>query len=187
MISVLIFIAVLMIFIAIAYNGLISKKNNVANSFAGIDTVLKQRYDLIPNLIETVKQYAKHEKGTLTEITELRTKALNNDDTLSDKEKVDLDQKISKLVGNLIVAVENYPDLKANQNFLQLQAALNEIEEKLSAARRAFNAAVTIYNNALEMFPSNILAGAMNYSKKDLFEVKEEEKKNISVKEAFKS
>jgi LemA protein len=187
MISISIFIAVLILFIILAYNGLISKKNNVANAFAGIETVLKQRYDLIPNLIETVKQYSQHEKSILTEITELRTKALNNDDSLSDKEKLDLDDKISKLVSNLIVAVENYPDLKANQNFLQLQAALNEIEEKISASRRSYNASVLIYNNALEMFPSSIFANMMNYKKKDFFQTKEEERENINVKQMFKS
>ena len=165
------------------YNSLIGKKNMADNAFAGIDAILKKRYDLIPNLISTVKQYMEHEKGTLTEITELRAKAMSGN--LSDDEKVSLNNKIGKAIGGIMVAVENYPDLKANENFMQLQRTLTEIEEQLSAARRAFNAAITDYNNAIEMFPTCVLAGMMNYKKKELFEASDVERQNVNVGNLF--
>lgn len=171
------------LYIVILYNSLISKKNQVQNVFASIDALLKKRYDLIPNLVATVQKYMQHERGTLTEITELRAKAISG--TLSDDEKVDLDNKLTKTLGGIMVAVENYPDLKANQNFLQLQASLNEVEEQISAARRAYNAAVTDYNNAVEMFPTNILASMMNYQRKKVFEIPDAERQNVDVKDLF--
>ena len=167
----------------ILFNSLIGKKNQVTNVFGSIDALLKKRYDLIPNLVSTVQTYMKHERQTLTDITQLRAKAVSGN--LSDDEKVSLDNKISKMMGGIMVAVENYPDLKANQNFLQLQASLNEVEEQISAARRAYNSAVTDYNNAIEMFPTNIMAGMMRYKRKNVFEITEAERKNINVGELF--
>ena len=175
--------AVLVLIPVMLYNSLVGKKNQVTNVFASIDTLLKKRYDLIPNLISTVKTYMEHERGTLTEITELRAKATSGQ--LSDDDKVDLDNKISKALGGIMIAVENYPDLKANQNFLQLQGSLNEVEEQISAARRAYNASVTDYNNAVEMFPTNILASMMSYKLKKVFEIAETERKNVDVKDLF--
>jgi len=128
-------VGVLLLICIIIYNSLVGKKNQVLNVFATIDALLKKRYDLIPNLIATVKTYMQHERETLTEITELRAKAVSGQ--ISDDEKVALDNKLSQMLGGIMVAVENYPDLKANQNFLQLQGSLNEIEEQISAARRA--------------------------------------------------
>ena len=180
-------IIVLIVVVAIPvflYNALVGKKNQVNNVFASIDTLLKKRYNLIPNLISTVKSYMQHEKGVLTEITETRAKALSGG--ISDDEKVQLDNKMSKALGGIMVAVENYPNLKANQNFLQLQAAFNEIEEQISAARRAYNATVTDYNNAVEMFPTNIMASMMNYKNKTLFEISEKERKNVDAGKLFK-
>lgn len=186
MLIVVIVVAVIVVGIPILiYNSLVGKKNQVLNVFGSIDALLKKRYDLIPNLVSTVKTYMKHERGTLTDITELRAKAVSG--KLSDDERVDLDNKISGMLGGIMVAVENYPDLKANQNFLQLQGAMNEIEEQISAARRAYNAAVTDYNNALEMFPSNIVASMMRYERKRLFEISEKERENVNVGELFKS
>ena len=175
--------AVLILIPVILYNSLVGKKNQVTNVFASIDTLLKKRYDLIPNLISTVKTYMEHERGTLTEITELRAKATSGQ--LSDDDKVDLDNKISKALGGIMIAVENYPDLKANQNFMQLQGSLNEIEEQISAARRAYNASVTDYNNAVEMFPTNIMASVMSYKLKKVFEIVAAERKNVNVKDLF--
>jgi len=175
----------LVLSVVIMYNSLISKKNQVENVFGSMDAMLKKRYDLIPNLVSTVQTYMKHERGTLTEITELRAKALSGG--LSSDERVDLDNKIMKSLGGIMVAVENYPDLKANQNFLQLQGSLNEVEEQISAARRAYNAAVTSYNNASEMFPTNMLASMMNYKRKQVFEISEAERKNVDVKDLFSS
>jgi LemA protein len=172
-----------LLIIILLYNSLINKKNQVQNAFGGIDALLKKRYDLIPNLISAVKTYMKHEAGVLTEITELRTKAASGQ--LSDDEKVNLDNKISKSIGGIMVAVENYPDLKASQNFSQLQAALNEVEEQISAARRAYNAAVTDYNNATEMFPTSFFASLMGYKIKTLFEISETERENVDVANLF--
>lgn len=179
----LIVIAVVLISLVSMYNSLVGKKNEVENIFAGVDTVLKKRYDLVPNLVAAVKNYMQHEAGVLTEITELRAKATSGN--LSDDEKVVLDNKISKAIGGIMVAVENYPDLKASQNFMQLQRSLNEIEEQISAARRAYNAAVTDFNNAVEMFPTNMLAGMMNYKRKKVFEITKAERQNVNVGELF--
>lgn len=175
----LIAIVAVVIFFFTMYNALVGKRNQVTNVFASIDALLKKRYDLIPNLVASVKNYMQHEQGTLTKITELRAKALSG--TTSDDEKVELDNRISKMLGGIMVAVENYPDLKANQNFLQLQASLNEVEEQISAARRAYNAAVTDYNNAIEMVPTNIVASLMNFKRRQVFETSEAERKNVDV------
>ncbi|MFH1460159.1 MAG: LemA family protein [Candidatus Omnitrophota bacterium] len=176
-------IGVPILFIVGMYNSLIGKKNMADNAFAGIDAMLKKRYDLIPNLVATVQQYMQHERGTLKEITELRAQAISG--KLSDDQKVALNNKIAKAMNGIMVAVENYPDLKANTNFMQLQSTLTEIEEQLSAARRAFNAAITDFNNAIEMFPSSIIAGMMNYQRRQLFEIVEAERQNINVKNLF--
>lgn len=172
------------IFIAI-YNSFIKKKNQVKNAFASIDVMLKKRYDLIPNLIETVKSYMKHEKELLTKVTELRAQAINPN--VSADEKVAIDNQVRQTLGGIMVAVEQYPDLKANQNFMQLQASFNEIEEQISAARRFFNSAVLEYNNAVEMFPSSIIAQMMNFSKRNFFEIPDEERQNVSAKKLFNS
>jgi LemA protein len=176
-------VVVLVLAVIIIYNSLINKKNQVENVFASIDAMLKKRYDLIPNLVSTVQTYMQHERGTLNELTELRAKAISGG--LSTDEKVGLDNKLSKTLGGIMVAVENYPDLKANQNFLQLQGSLNEVEEQISAARRAYNSAVTNYNNAVEMFPTNVFASAMNYQRKQVFEISEGERQNVNVKDLF--
>ena len=175
--------AVLIIIVIALYNSLINRKNQVENSFGAIDALLKKRLDLIPNLVETVKQYMSHEKETLTKVTEMRTKAINPD--ASQEDRLNLNTEIGKAMGGIMVAVENYPDLKANTTFLQLQGSWNEVEEQISAARRAYNASVTSYNNAIEMFPTNILANMMNYKRKQVFEISEEERKSVSAKELF--
>ena len=177
--------AVVILAFVVIYNGLISKKNQVKNVFGSIDAMLKKRYDLIPNLVATVQTYMKHERQTRTEITSLRPKAISGN--ISDDESVNLDNRLSKMMGGIMVAVENYPDLKANQNFLQLQAAMNEIEEQISAARRAYNAAVTDFNNSIEMFPSNMVASVMKYKTKKLFEISQTERENVNVGELFGS
>jgi len=162
--------------LGLMYNSLVGKKNQVINVFGSIDAMLKKRYDLLPKLITAVKTYMKHESGVLEKITEMRAKAVSGG--LSDDEKVDLDNKITKAVGGIMVAVENYPDLKASQNFLQLQGSMNEIEEQISAARRAYNAAVTDYNNAVEMLPTNILASIIGY--------KTQQREDVDTEKLFK-
>ena len=184
-IIILVAVALLAIVIFSMYNGLIRKKNEVVNAFGGMDVQLKKRYDLIPNLISTVKQYMTHERELLTKVTELRSKAM--DSSLSNDEKVDLDNQISHGMKGIMVAVENYPDLKANENFLNLQRTMNEVESQISAARRAYNAAVTDFNNGVQMFPSNIMAGMMSLSAKKVFEILEVERENVNVKDLFNS
>ncbi len=169
--------------LALMYNSLVGKKNQVINVFGSIDAMLKKRYDLLPKLITAVKTYMKHESGVLEKITEMRAKAVSGG--LSDDEKVDLDNKITKAVGGIMVAVENYPDLKASQNFLQLQGTMNEIEEQISAARRAYNAAVTDYNNAVEMLPTNIIASMIGYKTKKVFEIDQQQREDVDTEKLF--
>lgn len=157
--------------IIIIFNSLVSRKNQVENAFASIDVYLKKRADLIPSLVEAVKGYMKHEKEVLTQITELRQKA--KDSNLGSNERVDIENGITAGLGKLMVAVEAYPDLKASEIFMQLQRSVNEQEAQLAAARRAFNASVTDYNNAVESFPSNMIAKMMGYSRKNVFTIPE--------------
>jgi len=182
--TAIIIIAVLVVIVVLMYNSLVGKKNQVENIFAGVDAVLKKRYDLIPNLVSSVQQYMQHEKGILEKVTELRAQALKPG--ISDEKKIALDKQITSALGNIMVAVENYPQLKANENIMHLQRTLSEIEAQISAARRAYNQAVTDYNNAIEMIPTNILANMMHYTRKQVFEITEDERKNVNVGELFK-
>ncbi len=183
--NIFLIVAVVLVVIIIGiYNSLIGRKNQVENAFASIDALLKKRYDLIPNLVSTVKNYMQHERGTLTEITELRAKATSGQ--LSSEDKIALENKLSRVYRGIMVAVENYPDLKASQNFLQLEKTLNEIEEQISAARRAYNASVTDFNNSVEMFPTSVFASMMNFKRKQLFEIPEAERQNVNVGDLFK-
>lgn len=183
---IIIAIIALLVLIGIGlYNGLIRKKNEVDNAFGGMDVQLKKRYDLIPNLISTVKEYMTHERELLTKVTELRSRALQSN--VGTEEKVDLDNQISGAMKGIMVAVENYPNLKANTNFLNLQRTFNEVESQISASRRAYNAAVTDFNNGVEMFPSNIVAGMMKLKTKKVFEIPETERENVSAADLFKN
>lgn len=179
----LIILIVVAIVLVLMYNSLVSKKNQVENIFASVDTQLKKRYDLIPNLVASVSKYMEHEKSILEEVTKLRADA--NKPNISDEQKIALDAKVSSALGSIMIAVENYPELKANENVMHLQNSLNEVEEQISAARRAYNQAVTDYNNAIEMIPTNFMAQAMNYQRKQVFEITEGERKNVDVKELF--
>jgi len=180
--SLIIAIVVILILI-LMYNSLVNKKNQVENIFAAVDTQLKKRYDLIPNLVATVSKYMDHEKSLLEEVTKLRSDA--NKPNISDEKKIELDKKITSALGSIMIAVENYPDLKANENVMHLQRSLNEVEEQIAAARRAYNQAVTDYNNAIEMIPTNFMASAMNYQRKQVFEIIEVERQNVNVKDLF--
>ena len=183
LIAILIFMAFIALFAIVIYNILVRKRNEVDNAFGGMDVQLKKRYDLIPNLVNTIKQYASHEKELLSGLTEMRTKVL--DGNLSADEKVTLDNQISAGMGRIMVAVENYPDLKANGNFMNLQRSLNEVESQISAARRSYNAVITDYNNAIQTFPGNILCGIMGLRRKEVFLIPETERQNIDVKNLF--
>lgn len=180
---VLIVAGVLAVIAILIYNSLIGKKNQVDNIFAGVDAVLKKRFDLIPNLVASVSQYMEHEKSTLEKVTELRAQAMKPG--ISDEQKISLDAKLSSALGAITIAMEAYPDLKANENVMHLQRSLNEIEEQISAARRAYNQAVTDLNNAIEMFPTNMVAGWMKLQRKAVFEITVSERQNVDVNALF--
>lgn len=182
-IIIIVAIVLLALIIMSIYNGLIRKKNEIHNAFGGMDVQLKKRYDLIPNLISTVKQYMIHENDLLTKITELRSQATNPD--LSSNAKVDLDNQITGAMKGIMVAVEGYPELKANTNFLNMQRSMNEVESQISAARRAYNAAVTDFNNGVQMFPSSVIASMMKLTLKKVFEIPKEQRENLSAKDLF--
>ena len=166
------------------YNAIIRRKNEVDNAFASIDAMLKKRYDLLPNLVEVVKQYMGHEKDVFVEITKLRAQA---NSTTNTDEKLENYQSLQKHADRMMLNVENYPDLKASQNFLSLQASWNSTEEQISASRRYFNAAVTDYNNHIQTFPASIVADLFKFKAKKVFEIDEKERQNISAKDLFNS
>ncbi|QCD53487.1 LemA family protein [Campylobacter sp. RM16192] len=182
-IGFLILIALLVFYVISIYNSLVAKRNQVANIEAGVDTQLKRRYDLLPNLVAAANQYLIHERELLEKITELRSRAKN---ATTQKEKFDLNAKISNLLPSVKLMFEAYPELKANENVLYLQESLNDVEEQISAARRAYNSAVEIYNNAVEMFPSNLIANSMSFQKAKFFDIPQIESKNHNVSELFK-
>jgi LemA protein len=166
---VILIIAAVFIFIIIGlYNRLVKLRNNRENAFADIDVQLKQRLDLIPQLVEAVKAYMKHESTVLTDITNARTNALK---ATTVNEKIAATTQLSTALQGLNVAVEAYPDLKANQNFMQLQEEISDIENKLAAARRFFNSATKELNNAVETFPSNLLAGMFGFRREPMFDL----------------
>jgi LemA protein len=178
-------IALVGIVLIVIYNGLIAKKNQVENAFSGMDVMLKKRFDLIPNLVATVRQYAKHEAETLSKVTEMRARAMNP--ATPSAERVAIENQVTRALGGIMVAVEQYPQLKADANFRDLQASLNEIEEQISASRRSYNASVTDLNNAVEMFPSSIVASMMGLGRRELFEVPQAQRENVNVRELFNS
>ena len=161
---------VLIIWFIMMYNGLVKLRNNRENAFANIDVQLKQRYDLVPQLVNTVKGYATHEKETLDKVTTARAAAMN---ATTVDEKVAADKVLSGALAGLRISLEAYPELKANQNFLQLQNELADIENKLSAARRFFNSTTRELNNACEVFPSNIVAGMFGFKRASMYEATE--------------
>lgn len=180
MIAVYILGAIIFFFlvvIAIIYNSFIYKRNVVKNIFSTIDVLLKKRFDLIPNLVETVKGYAKHEELVFTRIAELRNQA--DKDDLSDDQKIELDNQVNNEMNRLMAVVESYPNLKADKNFMNLQITMTEIEDQISAARRAYNAAVTDFNNSCEMFPTNLFAGIFGFKRRTLFRIPDEEKNPV--------
>ena len=183
MIILLVIVGIFALFFVLTYNGLIGKKNAVENAFGTMDALLKKRYDLIPNIVATVQQYMNYEKDTLTKITELRSQAISG--TISTDEKTVLSNQVTPLLRNIMVNAENYPELKANSNFTDLQNTLRDLEEQISGARIGYNGIVTEYNNGIEMFPSNFVAGLMGLQRKPIFEIPAEERKNVNVRELF--
>ena len=172
----LIVIAILVIWMVSLYNRLVGLRNRRLNAFADIDVQLRQRHDLVPQLVDTVKGYAFHEKDLLTKITEARSTAIN---AKSIDAKIAAETQLSSALAGLRVQVEAYPDLKANQNFLQLQGELSDIENKLAAARRFFNGATTEYNNAVEVFPSNLIARNFGFHREPMFDLGDDGRKQM--------
>jgi LemA protein len=183
LLTIVVVLAVVAVVCIAIFNGLIGRRNRVDQAYASIDVMLKKRYDLIPNLVATVERYMTHERELLSELTELRTRAISGD--LPPAQRLATDSAINGALGRLIVSAESYPELKANQNFLQLQASLNEVEEQLSASRRAYNAAVTDYNSAIQMIPGSLFAGPMGLQQRPLFAAAEAERRNVDVGELF--
>ena len=176
---VILIIVLLVIWIIAMYNGLIKAKLKVDNAWSQIDVQLQRRFDLIPNFVETVKGYMTHESETFEKITALRTSWANST-TVGEKAK--LDGELSGALKTIMAVSENYPDLKANQNFSELSEELRNTENKISFSRQFYNDSVTMYNTKLELFPSNIVAGMFNFQKRDLFAAESDEaRKNVKV------
>ena len=172
-IIIIIVIAILLVLL-IMYNGLVKKRNAVKQSHSSIDVYLTQRFDLIPNLVECVKGYAKHEENLLESITKLRTEY----NVSKDLDKASL---LNTQMNKLIAIVENYPDLKASENFLNLQKNLTKMEDQLQAARRLYNMDVTAYNTAIQVFPTNLIASAFNFTEEKLFELEPGKGENVKI------
>ncbi|MCR4920387.1 MAG: LemA family protein [Bacteroidaceae bacterium] len=172
-IVLIVVVVVLVLAIIGIYNNLVSLRNNRENAFANIDVQLKQRHDLIPQLVASVKGYAEHEKGLLERITQARTAAMNAT-TINDK--IEAENALSSALAGLKVSVEAYPDLKANQNFLQLQGEISDIENKLAATRRFFNSATKELNTAVQHFPAVLFAGMFGFHREPMFEVPQMER-----------
>lgn len=166
-----------------SYNSIIKQRNQVENALSSTDVLLKKRYDLIPNLVSSVKQYMQFEESTLSKIVSLRSSLMDKSGT--DEARMKQDSELTSLLGKVMVSIENYPDLKSNTNMLHLQQSLMEIEEQISAARRSYNASVMQYNNTIETVPSNIVASFMSAKRKTSFEISTSERETVSVKELF--
>lgn len=160
------------------YNGLVKLKVLVQEAWSGIDVQLKRRYDLIPNLVETVKGYAKHEEEIFKKVAELRSAAMKAE---SPEEKGKLENELTGTLKTLFAVAENYPELKADQNFMKLQDELSAIEDEIQSARRYYNGAVRDFNMKLQVFPTNLIAGMLGFKRREFFEAEEEEKKNVKV------
>ncbi len=169
-------VLILVFYIIGVYNSLVKLRNQVKNAWSQIDVQLKRRHDLIPNLIEAVKGYMKHERGTLDSVTNARAQAMGAQ-TVGEKSAAE--GLLSGALGKLQIAVEAYPDLKANQNFLSLQEELTSTENKISFSRQNYNDQVLFFNNKIQMFPSNIVAGMFNYNEEEFFEIEEPIEKEV--------
>ena len=177
-IIILIILVLIAVYIFTQYNSFVQLKNRVEEAFATMDVYLKKRWDLIPNLVETVKGYAKHESSTLEEVVKLRNLSYDN---MSLSDKIDKNQQLSKELPKIMAIAENYPELKANQNFSDLMSQLSKIEEDIANSRKYYNAVVRELNNKVEMFPSNLVANMFGFKKTKMFEANENERENVKV------
>ena len=178
-IVIIVVLVLLVLYVISTYNKLVNSKNKVENQFSQVDIQLKRRADLIPNLVETVKGYTKHEEGTFTKVVEARNKALSAN---SINEKIEANNELSIALSKLLMLSESYPDLKANENFLSLQNDLKETEDKITYSRQFYNDSAMDFNNVVEMFPSNIIASMFKFKKFEYFKIDEKEKETPKVK-----
>ncbi len=185
LIAVAIIVIVILVIIVSIRNGLIARRNGVEMAKGSLDAMLKKRYDLIPNLIATVQQYSTYEADTLSRITQLRTKGMQGN--LTANEQAEVDTQYQALGKNFLALAENYPDLKASENYLELQGSLNETEEQIAAARRTYNAAINSHNNGVEQFPGSMFASGMGMVRKEMPTITTTESQNIDVKKLFNS
>ena len=172
-------VVLIIIWVVATYNSLVSLRNRVRDAWSQIDVQLKRRFDLIPNLVETVKGYAKHEKGTLEDVVKARNTYLSAN---LPEDKMKANGELTQAISKLFALAESYPDLKANTNFLELQNELNETENKIAVSRQFYNDIVMQYNNKVEMVPSNIVASLFKFTKEAFFQANEDERKNVEVK-----
>src|SRR3989338_2433975 len=177
-------VAAVALWLVFTYNSLIRSRNRVDESFSDIDVQLKRRYDLIPNLVETVKGYMTHEQGTLVKLTEARTAAMtmHNDPKASLQQQEAAENQLTGVLKTLFAVSENYPDLKASQNFLQLQDEISDTENKIMASRRFYNSNVRDFNTKIQVFPTNLIANSLKFTKYEFFQAAEGEKQNVKVK-----
>ncbi len=171
-------VAVVLLWIALSYNGLVTLKNRVDEAWSDIDVQLKRRYDLIPNLVNTVKGYAAHEKELFESVTKARTAAMGAN-SLGEKQQAE--NMLSGTLKSLFAVAESYPELKANQNFLELQRELTDTQDKIQASRRFYNGNVRDLNIKIETFPTNLIASKLNFTKREFFEAQEAERENVNV------
>ena len=183
MVAVIVIVAIVVILLLIlmlSYNGLVKTRNRVDNAWSQIDVQLKRRHDLIPNLVETVKGYAAHERGTLEAVTNARANAINAS-SQGVAEQAQAENVLSGALKSLFAVAEAYPDLKANQNFLQLQEELTSTEDRIAYARQFYNDSVLNYNNRIQTFPRNVIANSFNFQKREFFETAPEETGPVRV------
>lgn len=171
-------IVIILVYVFITYNGLVKSSNFVKEAFSTMDVYLKKRWDLIPNLVEVVKGYAKHEKETIEKITALRTTAY---ETMSMDKKINVNEQLTQDLSRIMAISENYPDLKASQNFIELSHDLTKIEDEIANSRKYYNGTVRIFNNKIQMFPSNIVANLFGFHTANMFEANANEKNNVKV------
>ena len=178
-IYIIIAILILIVIYALSlYNTFIRLSNRIKEAFSTMDVYLKKRWDLIPNLVETVKGYAKHEKDTLKEVVELRNTSYEK---MSDDEKIKTNEQLSNNITKIMALAEDYPELKASDNFKDLNKQLTKVEDEIANSRKYYNGVVRIYNNKVEMFPSNIFAKMFGYNSKTMFEASADERENVKI------
>ena len=171
-------LVVILIYVLITYNGLIKSNNLVKEAFSTMDVYLKKRWDLIPNLVEVVKAYAKHEKETIEKITTLRK---NTYESMSIDKKINVNEELTQDLSKIMIISENYPDLKSSQNFIELSHELTEIEDEIANSRKYYNGTVRIFNNKVQMFPRNLVARIFEFHCANMFEANTDEKNNVKV------